>query len=449
MRNNIQVLILSFCDILVSYISLIIVVWVRYGSTNFVYFMNLHLLPFSILFIVWLIAFAVFNLHEINTHPRMLSVALIACFLTGSLFFYSFPFFSIAPKTNLALLTLLFGFFAALNRILIFHIYIHTGKKRIIIVSGINNLAERILSSTFQESGVEYRVGAVYLPDAEASPALLQSRIPVLKTLSSLIDFTRRTRVQAFVYTDLDKDKLYTAYYKLIPHGVRFYHGANFWEEFKETVPIYETDPAWYIQNLPSLQSRIIYTAKRSFDILLALLLLPVMFLVFIILAPFIRGVRGDPVFFTQTRVGKNEKLFHIVKFRTMTTDAEKDGPQWAQKNDPRVTRLGRFMRKTRIDELPQILNVLRGNMSFIGPRPERLEFVTKLAKTIPHYHLRHLVRPGITGWAQVKFKYGASSEDAAIKLMYDLYYVKNQSLVLEARILFKTITTVFTSQGH
>ncbi len=449
MKQNRQVLLLGALDILINYIILIMILLIRYGSDDFIYFIRIHIIPFSILFLLWSIIFAIFNLHEIGVHPRMISIALIACFFVGGLFFYIFPWFSITPKTNLVLMTILFGIFASFTRIAIFSIQIRRGKKRSIILSGLTKHSKEILLDILKNNHLGYRVDALFLHKGDSIPEDIPTTIPILTNTKELIDFSKKTNVHAIVYTTLEDSNLYTAYYTLLSHGVYFYHAANFWEEYKETIPIYETDHLWYIQNLPSLQSRIVHAVKRIMDITLAVLLLPFVLMALLLFAPFLRGVKKNPIFFVQTRVGKNEKSFRIVKFRTMIPDAEKDGPRWAQANDARITRLGMFMRKARIDELPQVFNVLRGDMSFIGPRPERPEFVDNLSKTIPHYHLRHMVRPGITGWAQVKYKYGASIEDAAIKLMHDLYYIKNPSLVLEVRIVFKTIATMLTGKGN
>ncbi|TVP61317.1 MAG: sugar transferase [Nodularia sp. (in: Bacteria)] len=188
---------------------------------------------------------------------------------------------------------------------------------------------------------------------------------------------------------------------------------------------------------------------KRLTDIILAWLLLvllsPLMLLVILAIKLNSRG----PVFYTQMRTGWEGKPFRVYKFRSMYQDAEKRGAQWAGEKDPRITTVGRWLRITRIDELPQILNVLRGEMSFIGPRPERPEFDVKLREEIPYYDLRYLVKPGITGWAQVMYPYGASVEDAYEKLAYDLYYIKNYSLGLDLAIFFKTIRVVLLGKGR
>jgi sugar transferase (PEP-CTERM system associated) len=154
------------------------------------------------------------------------------------------------------------------------------------------------------------------------------------------------------------------------------------------------------------------------------------------------------PVFFRQERVGLNGKIFNVYKFRTMVVDAESEGAQWAKKNDPRVTKVGQFMRKTRLDEVPQLWNVLRGDMSFVGPRPERPEFVSWLATELPFYEVRNMIRPGLTGWAQIRYGYGATLEESREKLAYDLYYVKHQTLGLDLLIMFETIKTIIRRRG-
>ena len=191
--------------------------------------------------------------------------------------------------------------------------------------------------------------------------------------------------------------------------------------------------------------------AKRLFDIFASLLILiiasPVMLVTAILI--WLSSFGRDPVLYRQVRLGLCDAPFNVLKFRSMATDAEKNGAQFAQKNDARVTRIGAFIRKTRIDELPQIINVLKGDMSFIGPRPERPQFVLGFEKSIPHYSLRHTVKPGITGWAQICYPYGETHEDTRNKLQYDLYYIKNYSLFLDMTIMFQTIQVVLFGKGR
>jgi exopolysaccharide biosynthesis polyprenyl glycosylphosphotransferase len=188
---------------------------------------------------------------------------------------------------------------------------------------------------------------------------------------------------------------------------------------------------------------------KRAFDIVVSSFFLVLVAPICAVVALLIKLDSPGPALFTQDRVGLNGKVFRIWKFRSMRQDAEADGiARWASERDPRITRLGHFIRKTRIDEFPQVVNVLLGDMSFIGPRPERPIFVEQLRKEIPFYDLRHRVQPGITGWAQVSYRYGASREDAKKKLCYDLYYVKNNDTVLDLAILLQTVRVILFAHG-
>lgn len=188
--------------------------------------------------------------------------------------------------------------------------------------------------------------------------------------------------------------------------------------------------------------------AKRAFDIAFACAMSVVALPVMLLAALAVRVESPGPVIYRQRRVGLHEKEFTVYKIRSMRVDAEKDGAVWATKNDPRVTRVGTFIRKTRIDELPQLWNVLIGDMSVVGPRPERMEFVRELSEQIPFFYVRHTVKPGITGWAQVCYPYGSSVEDSRFKLEYDLYYIKHMSAILEAKVVLKTIGVVLFPKG-
>jgi sugar transferase (PEP-CTERM system associated) len=222
-----------------------------------------------------------------------------------------------------------------------------------------------------------------------------------------------------------------------------------FFERQTGILPLEAINASWMIFAEGFTQGSSRDVVKRLFDLLVSgtflLMGLPIM----LVAAAFIRMESKGPVFYTQQRIGQFGHPFTIFKFRSMFIDAEKDGlPVWARQKDDRTTRVGRFIRRTRIDELPQVLNVFFGHMSFVGPRPERPYFVNELAAQIPYYHARHSVKPGITGWAQVKFPYGASVEDAMNKLQYDLYYVKNHSLFLDLMVLLQTTQVVVLGKG-
>ena len=237
--------------------------------------------------------------------------------------------------------------------------------------------------------------------------------------------------------------------YKL--SGLQFYNYLEFYEMYENKLPVSHLSSKWFLENsgFEIYYNNFNLRAKRLLDLIFAIIIgictLPLMLLAAIIVKIESKG----PIFFVQERIGEGNKKFNIVKFRSMTTDAEKNGPQWASKNDNRVTHWGKIMRATRIDELPQLWNVLRGEMSFVGPRPEREYFIKQLEKEIPYYNLRHTVKPGLTGWAQVMYPYGASVEDAYRKLQYDLYYIKHHDIIFDIKVLLKTITIVIFGKGR
>ncbi|HTU52625.1 MAG TPA: exopolysaccharide biosynthesis polyprenyl glycosylphosphotransferase [Acetobacteraceae bacterium] len=231
--------------------------------------------------------------------------------------------------------------------------------------------------------------------------------------------------------------------------GVRMLAEQDFREQWLGRVDLDRLLPGAIAASRPCKNERLVGIVRRGADIAFAVALLLLTLPLTLLAALLIKIESPGPVLYRQERVGLNGRRFQVIKFRSMRTDAEAGlGPQWAKPADPRVTRIGRFIRLARIDELPQLWNVLRGEMSVIGPRPERPYFVERLAATLPCYDDRAMVKPGITGWAQVKYRYGASIEDARAKLAYDLYYVKHRSLLLDLRILAVTVRVVLLQEG-
>jgi sugar transferase (PEP-CTERM system associated) len=223
---------------------------------------------------------------------------------------------------------------------------------------------------------------------------------------------------------------------------------ASFYEKLTGRISTEMLRPSWLIFSENSRRMRVYRRVRVLLDVTLSLVGLILSLPVMALTAIAIKLDSVGPVFYVQERVGLHNRRFRIIKFRSMRTDAEAGGPVWAGEADPRVTRVGRVIRKLRIDELPQFINVIRGEMTFIGPRPERPEFVEWLEQVIPYYSQRNLVKPGLTGWAQVSYPYGASVEDAMQKLQFDLYYIKNQSPVLDAIIIFETVRIVLFGRG-
>ena len=233
--------------------------------------------------------------------------------------------------------------------------------------------------------------------------------------------------------------------------GTKIYDLLDYYEKFLSRVPVMHLQDGWFVmsQGFNLLHHAIGLKIKRLLDVVVAgaglVILAPVMFVV----GALVKIDSSGPMIYSQVRTGVNGHTFRLHKFRTMVQDAEKEGAKWANPNDPRITRVGRFLRISRLDEIPQLWNVLRGEMSFIGPRPERPSFNEMLEKEIPYWDLRHMVKPGLTGWAQVMYSYGSSVLDSRMKLEYDLYYIKNYSLFLDLSILLKTLRVVFNLRGR
>lgn len=231
--------------------------------------------------------------------------------------------------------------------------------------------------------------------------------------------------------------------------GVNVLDLSSFFERTQGQVRLDSLKASWLIYGDGFRQGWSRTFVKRCFDLVLATVLLVLALPVMLVTALLILLEDGAPMFYRQERVGRGGRVFKVIKFRSMRRDAEKDGkPRWAVSNDDRVTRVGRVIRKLRIDELPQLFNVISGEMSLVGPRPERPYFVDQLAQEIPFYAVRHCVKPGVTGWAQVRYQYGSSVDDAVQKLQYDLYYVKNHTLMLDTLVLFETVRVVLTGEG-
>jgi len=233
--------------------------------------------------------------------------------------------------------------------------------------------------------------------------------------------------------------------------GMKVLSYSAFYERYWSRIPAAHLSNTWFLQasGFDRIYDYVGLRLQRLVDVMLSLAGIVLLSPLLLLLVVLIRLESKGPAIYKQQRVGLNGRVFTLYKFRSMVEDAEQNGPVWAQHNDPRVTRFGRFLRTARLDELPQLLNILKGEMSLIGPRPERPEFVAELRERIPHYDFRHMLTPGLTGWAQVMYSYTNSVDEAARKLEYDLYYIKNHSIQLDFAILIKTVISVFRRKGQ
>jgi exopolysaccharide biosynthesis polyprenyl glycosylphosphotransferase len=312
-------------------------------------------------------------------------------------------------------------------------------RPRRVLFVGKSVLAERVTLALAAESGPLYEiVGTWPEPGPEATP-------PDSATADDLVGVCRTREVDELVLaaSAVDLEGLLLPALRCLPLGCHVRTEADFHEDVFEAVPLIGVTPEWMLSRGWDTSNRLAEVVKRVSDIALALLILIGLAPLTLLAMLLVKATTGGPVMYSQIRVGRYGRPFRILKLRTMTVDAEDAGPQWSPRDDPRRTPIGRVLRRTRIDEVPQVLNVLRGDMSFVGPRPERPEFVERFEQSIPYYAWRHVVRPGLTGWAQVQYPYGFTVDDARKKLEYDLYYIRHASLSTDLAIVLRTAAIV------
>ncbi len=429
-------LILIIGDILTLYLALAITLIIRYQEPFSNEALNTHLKPFSIIFVLWILIFYIIGLYEIGSLKntinfiKKLSTALIISAVTTIFFFYFVTYYDIAPKTNLFIfLSLLFlleyGWRTNYNN------FLTKGSPTTkVLIIGSGQAIQQLAISIRNNPQLGYELFFLENPE-DISQTIISKRI-------DLIVVPNHIKKEA---------KIAQVIYKNLVTGTNIIDLSSFYELVFNKVPITELEEFWFLENLVNRQN--IYDFFRiSLEVLSALILAIILFPLAVIISTLIKLTSRGPVIFKQTRVGELGKTFTLYKFRSMKKNAEAQGAQWAKANDPRVTFLGKILRFSHFDEMPQLINIIKGDLSFVGPRPERPEFTEDLKKIIPYYELRHIVKPGITGWAQLNYRYGASVEDAYEKLQYDLYYIKNRSFWLDISIVIKTIKLFFTNNS-
>ena len=321
--------------------------------------------------------------------------------------------------------------------------------RRVLVLGTGNEAADVERALARPEAGGLFLLGFYPLGSSGAAAVSPSS---ILSPTASVVDTVRQHRVDEVIVAVRERRGGAVPLNDLLEcklEGVQVTDLSSFFERFHGQVRVESLRASWLIYGEGFRQGRVRNFFKRFSDLAASAFLLAATLPIMAFTALAILIESGFPIFYRQERIGQGGRIFKVIKFRSMRTDAEADGkPRWANSNDSRITRVGRFIRRTRIDELPQIFNVLRGDMSFVGPRPERPFFVNMLSDQVPFYNTRHSVKPGITGWAQVKYKYGSSVDDAIEKLQYDLYYVKNHTLFLDIVIVFHTIRVVLSGQG-
>ncbi len=411
----------------------------RYNSVYFKESFLNHLKPFSLIFIIWIVIFYLADLYKdknFRTDPAAIQIFILVIvinIIASIILFYLFPgFFKLTPKTNLAIFGLTFGILDFGLRSILFKIYVSSGLRNRLLIIGDSPAINEVINFLKLTPQLGYDLVAQindFLGD---------------KTERDINKIIASQRVNNIVVQSLLKDdpNIIKAIYKLLFSGIATTDFVAFYEIIFRKLPLEELEEGWFIEKITT--SRHLYDfLKRTIDIVFSLILGIILLPVSAVIAVLIKLDSLGPVIYKQERVGINDKSFILFKFRTMMVD--QSGPLWTTKNDKRLTFIGKFLRYTHLDEISQLYNILRGDISFIGPRPERRELV-ELYKQLPYYEIRHIIKPGLTGWAQLNYKPSASLEEAKEKLQYDIYYIKNRSLVLDVLIILKTIKYLFFS---
>lgn len=326
---------------------------------------------------------------------------------------------------------------------ILFNQYVkHLKKSKNVLIFGAGTLGNIIASEIIEKPKLKYNIVG-FIDDNQTKINTEIQGIKVLGTSNNLNTFIKDYNIDVIIIAlnKISNDSMFNLS-ECANKNIVYFKMSELFELINLKIPIESITPDWFIYEMTRLNQPIYSICKRIFDVVGSLIISFVTFPIMIILVISIKMADGGKIFYTQERVGKNGVIFKMLKFRTMIEKAEENGAVWAVNNneDPRVTRIGRIARKLRFDELPQMFNILKGEMSLVGPRPERPEFTQMLEKVIPFYQRRHWVTPGWTGWAQIMYRYGASIEDAMEKLRYDLYYIKHCSLFWDFSILIKAV---------
>lgn len=449
--TKIKQIILLFGDIALLFLSLYITLSLRYGQAEMARNWQIHFFPFALAYLIWILVFYSQNLYNLNFTKnnlrffRIFLESLIINLLIATFFFYFTPFFGIAPKTNLFLNAAVAGGFLIIWRglyNLVTAQYIYKNK---IAFLGYSKEVGELMLAFEKDPQLGYETACIV--SDEEIPGTSAKKMTTREFMAGIKNLGVNT-IAIHYGKNLDKE-MYAELYKMIFSNITFINLLKLYEEITAKLPIETLSEGWFLDNLQESEKKVYDQIKIIADYALGLAMGLILAAIFIPVALLILITSGRPVFYTQTRVGKNGKEFKIFKFRTMVKNAENGSARFAEANDSRITGFGKFLRQTRIDELPQIINVLRGEMSFIGPRPERPEFTRELAAMAPFYPLRHLAKPGLTGWAQISYDYAGTIEENLKKLQYDIFYIKNRSFLLDATIILKTFNIILRFRGR
>lgn len=353
-------------------------------------------------------------------------MAIATCFIVGIFLFYFVPIFGISPKTNLIFQVVGFTLVSFFIRRIIYTVFSKAITQPVILIGSSQNIIE---------------IGDVIFSNPQLGLKLVSHTNDFKKAINDYSCTQNAVFIFEKIPDEIEKENILNLY----KYNSEIINVAQAYEKYLGKVPVSYVNQAWIIENINIKENVIYKITKKIVDIIFAIVVLVITSPIVLVCSLFIYFYDKGPVIYKQERVGLNGKVFQLYKLRSMVVNSETNGAVWSHKNDTRVTPIGRIIRKLHIDEIPQMINIIKGELSLVGPRPERPEFVATLEKTIPHYELRHIIRPGFTGWAQIKYRYANTIDDTKEKFKYDLYYIKNRNIFIDLGIVLRTIQIIFT----
>ncbi len=431
-------------DLIALYFGLFVTLILRYEGSFYEQFIGVHLVPFTIIFFLWIVIFYIAGLYDLRhlrnnlNFLKILGAALGTNFVLAVLFFYVFSPFGIAPKTNLFLFLVVFSFVEFLWRRLSNGLISSGEPPNKILLVGEKDDVE-LIEKVNKENPIwlpqlGYRISSIIGEKEIIADPTRINRIVAEKKINVVV-IPRRLKNNPGLTKEL---------YNLLNAEVEIYDIPSFYQIIARKVPLSDLEESWFLENL-SAQQKFYDPLKRAWELVAALLLGIVLLPLELLVALMVKLTSRGPIIYTQTRIGEHGKEFVVYKFRTMKMH---ENHSWPEKNDERITTIGKFLRKTHLDELPQLWNVVKGDVSVVGPRPDFVDFYKKLESEIPYYSIRTIIKPGLTGWAQVHKPIIASVDDTKERLEYDIYYIKNRSLILDLAILLKTFKVLLMAGG-
>jgi len=452
MNNKFKKIALLGGDIIILYLSLYLTLLIRYSSKQLATSWAIHLWPFTIIFLLWLIIFYISNLYNLNlaiNNLKFFQLSGKALAITGLIslaFFYLIPQINIAPKRNLFIFIVIFAvLFVLWRQFYNWSLKSYLPKSHLAII-GFNEQVQELINELQKKPHLGFVIS--FIVDNNATDQSLNN-IPLIKDIGQMKQLINKNKISNIILTADPhySDNLRSALFDCLPLKINYISLPNFYEAITGKIPLDAINQMWFLENLNEGSKSWFNKIKYFYDFILAMLILLITLPFWLLIALIIKMESRGPVFIIMPRLGQDNKIFNLIKFRTMKEEGNDRSPTIA--NDPRITKFGSFLRKTRLDEVPQMINVIRGEMSFVGPRPERPELALELEKQITFYRERLLVKPGLTGSDQISSEYHSPiREDSLKKLQYDLFYIKNRSLYLDISIILKTIATVLSRKG-